>query len=223
VSDDGPSIDPDEIGCQPVLLGPPRSKAPLDPATFTGALDAALAGGGIAAFLLDLQPAERGMVEGGMVEAAAQALRPVCARHRVAFLVQGDARLALAVGADGVLLSDPAAVEAARLQLGPKRILGAACASSRDAAIDAGEAGADYVAFGTVDAPPEPAVVELLAWWQELFVLPSLVLGATTLEQCHDLATAGADLVAAGDLVWAAADGPAAGAGQLRAALRDPA
>ena len=216
MSDDGPSVDPDEVGCQPVLVGPPRSL--LDPAAFAGDLDAALDGGGIAAFLLDPGPAER-----AVVEAAAGALRPVCARHRVAFLLRAEARLALDLGADGVLLDDPDAVAAARRQLGPKRILGAACGLSRDAAIDAGEAGADYVVFGATDTPPAGATFELVTWWRELFVLPSLVLGAGTLEQCRALAATGADLVAAGDLVWAAAAGPAAGADQLRAALRSEA
>lgn len=181
-------------------------------------MDAALAVGGIAGFVLRVDGAEPEMY--GMVAQAAQ-LQSLCAKHTAAFIVRDHLALALEMGADGVHLGGGAGeVQAARVALGRDRILGVSCGASRDAAMVAGEQGADYVAFGDLGERPEPAVYDLLRWWSELFVLPCLAEVATTVEDCPGLARAGADLVAAGAGVWTDPEGAAAAVRRLRAALQ---
>jgi thiamine-phosphate pyrophosphorylase len=210
VSPDETSIDPDQIGCQLVLVSPPS----LDPAAFGARLDEALTAGGIAAFLLRLEGDDA-----SARHAAAEALRPVCARHATALLVQDDIDLALSGNADGVQLSDPGQVEAARRRLGPEGLLGVACGASRDTAMAAGEAGSDYVAFGAPDRPLDQALLDILRWWQDLFVLPCLAEGVRSIEDCRALAQAGADLVAVPETVWNTGPDPAAEVGALHAAI----
>lgn len=198
------ALEPAEAGCQLFLISPPA----LDPAAFAAELDAALAAGGSAAFLLRLASPER-----ATIAAAAAHLRPVCSARGVAFLLQDEVDLALTLGADGVHLGAPEGVPAARAALGRERILGASCGGSRDAAVVAGEAGADYIAFGAPgrphEAPPGAAVIELIAWWSGLFVLPCLVDGDTALDDCRVLAGAGADFIGVSSAVWRHPAGPA--------------
>jgi thiamine-phosphate pyrophosphorylase len=195
-------------GCQLLLISPPE----LDPASFEPQLAAALAAGGSAGFLLRL--AER-----AAMRAAALRLRPVCSDRSVAFLLQDEVDLALETGADGVHLGAPEAVPAARAGLGPERILGASCGGSRHAAMVAGDAGADYIAFGDPGRPPTADVHELVAWWSELFVLPCLAEGAASLADCSALASAGADFIGVSVLVWQDPRGPAAAIAELRRAI----
>jgi thiamine-phosphate pyrophosphorylase len=94
--------------------------------------------------------------------------------------------------------------------------LGVTCHASRDLAMSAGEAGADYVAFGaffpsTTKAPPAMAEVELLQWWSELMELPCVAIGGITADNCAPLVEAGADFLAVSAAVWTHPDGPAAG------------
>jgi len=201
---------PPEPACRLLLISPPC----LDPASFAPRLEAALAAGGSAAFLLRLAGAERSAVR----PAAAQ-LRPLCAAHGVAFLLQDDVDLALELGADGVHLGATETVAAARAALGPERILGASCGSSRHAAMVAGDAGADYIAFGDPERPPTVELGELIAWWSELFVLPCLVESAASLTDCRTLARAGADFIGVAAIVWQDPRGPAAGVADLRRAI----
>jgi thiamine-phosphate pyrophosphorylase len=208
------ALDPAAAGCQLLLISPPA----LDPAAFAPELDAALAAGGSAAFLLRLANSEREEI----VRAAAQ-LQPVCGARGVAFLLQDDVDLALELGADGVHLGAAGPVAAARAALGAERILGASCGRSREAAVVAGEAGADYIAFGAPgrppDAPPDAAVVELVEWWSELFVLPCLIDGDTALADCPALARAGADFIGVSGSVWQHPAGAAAAVADLRRAI----
>ncbi|HEX5796588.1 MAG TPA: thiamine phosphate synthase, partial [Geminicoccaceae bacterium] len=192
------------------LISPPE----LDPAGFEAQLAAALAAGGSAGFLLRLTDPG-----GAARRAAALRLRPVCSARSVAFLLQDEVDLALEVGVDGVHLGAPEAVRAARAALGPERILGVACGGSRHAAMVAGDAGADYIAFGDPEVPPACEVHELVAWWSELFVLPCLAEGGASLGECSALARAGADFVGVSALVWQDARGPAASVAELRRAI----
>jgi thiamine-phosphate pyrophosphorylase len=186
----------------------------LDPASFAPRLEAALAAGGSAGFLLRLAGAER-----GEVSVAVAQLRPLCAAHGVAFLLQDDVELALELGADGVHLGAAGAVAATRAALGPERILGASCGRSRHAAMVAGDAGADYIAFGDPARPPTVELGELIVWWSELFVLPCLVESAATLTDCETLARVGADLIGVAAIVWQDPRGPAAAVADLRNAV----
>jgi thiamine-phosphate pyrophosphorylase len=148
-------------------------------------------------------------------------LQTLCANHGTAFIVHDHIGLALEMGADGVHLGGAAGdLRAARAALGRERILGVSCGGSRDAAMVAGEQGADYVAFGDLRQRPGPTVYELLRWWSDLFVLPCLAEVATMVDDCARLAHAGADLVAAGEGVWTDPEGAAASVRRLREALQ---
>jgi thiamine-phosphate pyrophosphorylase len=182
------------------LIGPQG----LDPERVASDLEAALQVGGITAFLL-----------GGAPPGAAPALQQVCA-GRTAFLIEDDLDLTLALGADGLHLTDPSRVRDARGRLGPDRILGASCGHSRHAAMLAGEDGADYIAFGEAGLGPQPALLDLLAWWSGLFVLPCLALGMLDGASCAPVARAGADFIGVSDAVWHHPDGAAAGVCSLR-------
>jgi thiamine-phosphate pyrophosphorylase len=208
-------IDVAEAGCQLLLISPPS----LDPARFARELDAVLAVGGIAGFLLRLDAVAAARNEALML---AGRLRGICADHGIAFLLRDDVTAALEVGADGVHLGSGAAdVASSREALGIERILGVSCGSSRDAAMVAGDAGADYVAFGNPDRLAGQEVYDLLGWWSELFVLPCLAEVAITADDCGLLARAGADLVAAGGAVWSHPEGAAAAVRRLREALAE--
>ena len=167
-----------------------------------------------------LRLAATGQEADGLVAQLAQ-LRTLCANHTTAFIVRDRLGLALEMGADGVHLGSGAVdVQATRTTLGRERILGVSCGVSRDAAMVAGEQGADYVAFGDLGQRPGPEVYELLQWWSEVFLLPCLAEVATTVDDCGRLARAGADLVAAGEGVWTAPEGAAVVVRRLREALQ---
>jgi thiamine-phosphate pyrophosphorylase len=203
------TIDKAEAGCQLLLFGPPR----FDPARLAEDLDVALTIGGIAGFVLCLDDPEAGIL--------AAPVRAVCARHGIAFLVRGDVATALEVGVDGVHIRGGGAdVAATRAALESKRILGVSCGHSRDAAMVAGEAGADYVGFGAPDQPPGQEVYDLLEWWSELSVLPCLAEVAAAPEDCERLARAGADFVAAGPAIWTHPDRLATALRRLKEALQ---
>jgi thiamine-phosphate pyrophosphorylase len=207
------ALDPAAAGCQLLLLGPPS----YHPARLAEQLDAALAVGGIAGFVL---PVDLTGQEPGSRVAQLAPLRAVCAARGTAFLVRDLVGLALEIGADGVHLGGgAAAVSASRAALGRERILGVSCGRSRDAAMVAGEAGADYVGFGDPGRRPADELYELLRWWSELFVLPCLAEAATTEGDCVALARAGADFVTAGEGVWSDPAGAAAVVRRLREAL----
>jgi len=201
------TLDPAEAGCQLYLLSPPR----LDPDAFAAELDAALVAGGIAGFLLHLPEADA-----DAVARAAAALLPVCRGRGVACFLADDVEAALALGADGVHLLAPEDTAAARARLGAERILGASCGGSRHVAMEAGEAGADYVAFGEPDGAVDEALLEMVAWWSELFVLPQLALGRIDAAAVGSLVRAGADFLGAGEVVWRHPGGPRAGVEMLR-------
>lgn len=128
----------------------------------------------------------------------------------VAVLVQDDAALAETLQADGVHLGPDGNVKAARKRLGDEGIVGACCGNSRHAAMLAGEAGADYVAFaGREGRPAAAADPEILGWWQVMMELPCVAMGDVALADTGPLADAGADFVALGPAVWDHPEGPA--------------
>lgn len=162
------------------------------------ALDSALDAGDVACLLLRGADGESGPL-----------VRTIQDRS-VAVLVADDTALARRIGADGVHLSDSGAdVAAARRDLGPDAIVGVACGGSRHAAMLAGEAGADYVAFAGRDGDEHAAAdPDLLAWWQALMTVPCVAMGRVALPDVGSLAKAGADFVALEDAVWSHRDGP---------------
>ena len=149
---------------------------------------------------------------GGQHEAAALAapLQEICAAHEVAFIVNDDIALAKRLKADGVHLGqEDGTVAEARDALGMQAQIGVTCHASRHLAMEAGDAGADYVAFGAFfpsttkdkgDAErPEP---EILNWWSQIFELPCVAIGGITPANCQPLIEAGADFLAVSGAVW---------------------
>jgi thiamine-phosphate pyrophosphorylase len=146
-------------------------------------------------------------------EAAALAapLQAICAAHDVAFIVNDSVALAKRLKADGVHLGqDDGSPKEAREVLGREAQIGVTCHASRHFAMEAGEAGADYVAFGafypstTKDKGPDAVVPqpEILRWWASLFEIPCVAIGGITPDNCAPLIAAGADFLAVSGAVW---------------------
>ncbi|NIJ37015.1 thiamine-phosphate pyrophosphorylase [Sphingopyxis panaciterrae] len=146
----------------------------------------------------------------------AEPLQAICAAHEVAFIVNDDVALAKRLGADGIHLGqDDGDPREARRILGPDAQIGVTCHGSRHLAMEAGDAGADYVAFGaffptttkTVEHRADP---EILIWWQGMFELPCVAIGGITPDNAAGLVEAGADFIAVSGAVWNDPEGPAA-------------
>ncbi|MGH6705884.1 MAG: thiamine phosphate synthase [Sphingomicrobium sp.] len=174
---------------------------------FADRLKAALAADAVAAFQLRVKG-----VEQHELARQAEPLQRICADADVAFIVNDSISLAKRLDADGVHLGqsdgDP---REARSILGPSKQIGITCHASRHLAMEAGEAGADYVAFGafypTLTKPsehrPDPA---LLSWWASLFEIPCVAIGGITPSNGAPLVAAGADFLAVCNAVWGADD-----------------
>ncbi len=138
----------------------------------------------------------------------AEPLQAICAERGVAFIVNDSISLAKRIGADGVHLGqDDGAVEEARDALGKDAQIGVTCHDSRHLAMEAGEAGADYVAFGayfpsTTKETKHVAGLDLLEWWQGIFEIPCVAIGGITPDNCGPLVAAGADFIAVSGAVW---------------------
>ncbi len=140
----------------------------------------------------------------------AEPLQAICAERDVAFIVNDSVALAKRLKADGVHLGqDDGDPRAARGELGREAQIGITCHASRHMAMDAGEAGADYVAFGaffestTKDkGDAERPSIETLEWWATLFEIPCVAIGGITPENCGPLIKAGADFLAVSGAVW---------------------
>ncbi|MBX7527148.1 thiamine phosphate synthase [Qipengyuania vesicularis] len=140
--------------------------------------------------------------------ALAEPLQAICAAHEVAFIVNDSIALAKRLNADGVHLGQSDGdVGEAREELGRDAQIGVTCHASRHLALEAGEAGADYVAFGAF-FPSETketehrAELDLLEWWNEMVEIPSVAIGGITPENCRPLVAAGADFLAVSGAVW---------------------
>jgi thiamine-phosphate pyrophosphorylase len=137
-------------------------------------------------------------------------LQAICAAQDVAFIVNDSVSLAKRLKADGVHLGqDDGSPREAREVLGREAQIGVTCHASRHLAMEAGEAGADYVAFGaffpstTKDkGDAERPVPELLSWWTQLFEIPCVAIGGITPDNCKPLVEAGADFLAVSGAVW---------------------
>ena len=189
------------------LITPPA----LDPERFTHELEEALAGGDVASLQLRLKD-----IDDDAVRRAARVLKPIAQYHGVAFIMNDRPDLAAELDCDGVHVGeeDMPHDEARRL-LGPDRIVGVTCGASRDRAITAAEAGADYVAFGaffpsSTKAAKHHADPELLRDWSETTVVPCCAIGGITQQNCGPLVEAGADFLAVIGAIWSYPAGPRA-------------
>jgi len=197
--------------------------SPLDVGgDFPDRLEAALSAAPVAAFQFRVKGVDQH-------EAArlAAPLQAICAAKDVAFIVNDDMALAKRLKADGVHLGqgdgDP---KAARSLLGPGAQIGVTCHASRHLAMEAGESGADYVAFGaffptTTKEVEHRADPEILTWWQGLFELPCVAIGGITPDNAKLLVDAGADFLAVSGAVWNHPEGPAAAVRAFAAILEN--
>ncbi|MDF7773864.1 thiamine phosphate synthase [Sphingomonas sp. AOB5] len=186
---------------------PPCQLYLISPLDVTGGFDErlkrALGAGEVAAFQFRVKDVDQH-------EAArlGEPLQRICADHDVAFVVNDSIALAKRLGADGVHLGqgdgDP---REARSVLGPSAQIGVTCHDSRHLAMEAGEAGADYVAFGAffptttkeVRHHPDPSI---LSWWTTMFEIPCVAIGGITPANAPALVKAGADFIAVSNAVW---------------------
>lgn len=180
-------------------------------------IEAALDAGDVACLLLRLAPtAERDR------KALVHALAPAVQERGAALLLE-DPRLVAHTGADGTHAAGvDEALAAALDSMKPDRIVGAGHLASRDDAMRAGEAGADYVMFGdagfAADGPAPEEVREEAAWWAEIFNVPCVGF-ARSLDEVEGLGLTGAEFVALGAAVWDDPRGPGAAVAEARAAL----
>jgi thiamine-phosphate pyrophosphorylase len=139
---------------------------------------------------------------------AADMLMPVCGRYGIGFLINDRADLAKRAGADGVHLGQAdGTVAEARSLLGAGKDIGVTCHGSIHLAMEAGEAGADYVAFGaffptTTKTVEHRAEAEILTRWQAMATLPAVAIGGITPPKAREMIEAGADYLAVSGAIW---------------------
>lgn len=189
------------------LITPPSIP---DLEAFAETLEAALSAGDVAALQIRLKPADD-----AAITAAVERLGPIARAHDVALILNDRPDLAAHLGCDGVHVGQSdASVASARRLMGPNAMIGATCHDSRDLAMEAAEAGADYVAFGaffdtgTKETPHRPGL-EVLTIWQETVETPCVAIGGITVETARTLADAGADFIAVSSAVWSHPEGAA--------------
>jgi thiamine-phosphate pyrophosphorylase len=194
--------------CRLYLITP--AQIPDLPA-FLKALEEALSAGDVAALQVRLKG-----VPDAEIERVTRAVLPVAHAHDVAVILNDRPDLAARLGCDGVHVGqDDASYAEARRIMGPRAMIGVTCHDSRHLAMEAAEAGADYVAFGaffpttTKDAPTS-CDLEALAIWQETMQTPCVAIGGITPENCGPVVQAGADFIAVSSAVWRHPQGPAA-------------
>jgi thiamine-phosphate pyrophosphorylase len=210
----------DEAEFEPAEFPPPERREParlylISPqdvgGTFPDRLRAALEPGLATAFQLRVKD-----VDEHQLARLAEPLQRICSDAEVAFIVNDSVSLAKRLGADGVHLGQgDGDIADARAALGSTAQIGRTCHDSRHLAMEAGEQGADYVAFGAFyptttkpsDYRPQPSI---LSWWAAIFELPSVAIGGITPENARPLVEAGADFIAVCQSVWAPGDPAAA-------------
>ena len=184
--------------CRLYLISPPK----LSAANFLGPLKEALKGGDVASFQLRLKH-----VSDDEIRRAVDLLRPVVQANGTAFILNDRPDLAAELGCDGVHVGqEDASYGDARAAL-PDGVVGVTCHDSRHLAMEAAEAGADYIAFGAffptkTKEPKTAADIDLLRWWSEVMVVPSVAIGGITVANAPALIEAGADFLAVSAGVW---------------------
>jgi len=202
--------------CRLYLITPPA----FEPVRFADQLAAALDAGDVACVQLRLKDADD-----AAIQRAAERLLPVTSSREVALVMNDRPDLAAATGCDGVHIGQQdATYAAARAAVGPRAIVGVTCHASPHLAMEAGEQGADYVAFGaffptTTKEAKSHAGLDILRWWSTIMTVPCVAIGGITAENCGALVEAGADFVAVISAVWGHPGGPGAGVRAINAAI----
>lgn len=203
--------------CRLYLITPP---AIPDLGAFGEDLRAAAGAGDVAALQIRIKPAPE-----AEVSRAVEVLSPIAQAAGVAVILNDRPDLARRLGCDGVHVGQTdASVAEARRIMGRDAMIGATCHDSRHLAMEAAEAGADYVAFGAFFPTETKATVhrpdpDILAIWQETMEIPCVAIGGITAANCAPLVKAGADFLAVSAGVWAHPEGPAAAVSAFGAAI----
>ncbi len=204
-----------DTGCQLYLI------SPLDVGgDFPQRLEAALSAGQVAAFQFRVK--DRDQHEAA---ALAQPLQAICASHDCAFIVNDSVALAKRLKADGVHLGQgDGDVREARRELGAEAQIGVTCHNSRHLAMEAAEAGADYVAFGaffptSTKNVEHVADLDTLQKWALITEVPCVAIGGINVDNAKPLIDAGADFLAVSGAVWNHPKGPAAAVQAFNALL----
>lgn len=200
--------------CRLYLISPGKIILP----SFAQTLEQALSAGDVGAFQLRLKDAHD-----EEIREAVRVLMPIVHAHEVAFILNDRVDIAKEMNTDGVHLGqEDMPLKDARAMLGTHKAIGISCHDSGHLAMEAGEAGADYVAFGayypTQSKSPEKLAKygapkpDLLPWWSTYTTVPSVAIGGLTPANCGELVTQGADFIAAITAVWSHPQGEAAAA-----------
>ncbi|VAV98943.1 Thiamin-phosphate pyrophosphorylase [hydrothermal vent metagenome] len=196
--------------------------SPLDVGgDFPGRLEAALSGGPVAAFQFRVKD-----IDQHDAVRLAEPLQAICNKRDVAFIVNDDVSLAGKLNADGVHLGQSDEnLKNARAILGDQIQIGITCHDSRHLAMEAGEGGANYVAFGafflteTKETHHRPKT-DILRWWSKMMEIPCVAIGGITPDNCQPLVDAGADFLAVSGSVWNDPDGPGHAVGRFTETLK---
>jgi thiamine-phosphate pyrophosphorylase len=177
--------------------------------TFPESLSEAFEGGDVASFQLRLKSSDKEDIIN-----ISKKLIPICHKYKVAFILNDDPELALEVGADGVHLGqNDISLSDARTILGHNTIIGVTCNNSKHLAFDAGEEGADYIAFGAF-FPSETketnhiATTDIITDWVEVVEIPCVAIGGINQFNCQSIIKAGVDFLAVSSSVWNHPEGP---------------
>ena len=198
------------------LITPPQ----VELEAFAPTLEETLQAGDIASLQIRLKQPDGTPVDDDTIRRAVEVLCPLAQQHNVAVLLNDRPDLARDLGCDGVHIGqNDVGYAQARALLGDRAIVGVTCHASRHLAMLAGDAGADYVAFGaffdtttkdvTKDTTARPTP-DILTWWQEVMEPPCVAIGGVTPENGDILAAAGADFLAVSSGVWQHREGPVA-------------
>lgn len=195
--------------------------SPLDTGgDFPAQLEGVLSAGPVAAFQFRVKDLDQ-----HEAAALAEPLQAICEAHDVAFIINDSVALAKRLKADGVHLGqgdgDP---REAREILGKDAQIGVTCHNSRHLAMEAADAGADYVAFGaffptTTKTVEHRAELETLELWSQFTEVPCVAIGGITPDNAKPLIEAGANFLAVSSAVWGHPEGPAAAVKAFNALL----
>jgi thiamine-phosphate pyrophosphorylase len=197
--------------CRLYLITPPVID---DVDAYALQLEQALQGGDVACLQIRLKDKNDIPASDAHLKAVAQGVIPIAQDMGVAVLLNDRPDLVQELGADGVHIGQEDMPYAqARQMLGPDAIIGVTCHDSRHLAMEAAEAGADYVAFGAFFAtdtknPKATASFDTLEWWQKFIEVPCVAIGGITVDTAEAVFKAGADFIAVSSGVWAHPEGP---------------
>lgn len=208
--------------CRLYVISPPQLVLP----EFARTLEAALDAGDVGAFQLRLKDASD-----AQIREAVQALLPICRAREVAFILNDRVDLVAELGCDGVHLGqEDMPLKQARAQLGEDKVIGISCHDSSHLAMEAGDNGADYIAFGayfpTQSKAPEKLAkygtpsVDMLEWWATYTVVPCVAIGGMTPQNCAPMVAAGADFIAAITSIWQHPKGAAEAVREFNQAIK---